>query len=1174
MARYALVVGIPQYPSPLKNLEKTTADAEAVAQVLERYGGFAEVKRLPSRRNPETQKREMAAKALTGAELGEALRTLLLEQATNSEALIYFTGHGLTVSGNLGQASGYLGTSDCEIEVLGDRIVEQKRGIALNDLNELIVESELSSLVVLFDCCHSGHFLERNLLERTFSGFSSQKDYYLITACRSFQEAYALRSEERSVFTGALLKGLAAENADADRRISGDRLFDCISRELRGSQQEPLRLGWGSSLILVTHPPAIPAATHSLPPTPAVNRDNPYLGLQAFDTQEADYFFGREPAVRALLDLLKSGRFLAVIGPSGCGKSSLVKAGLLPELKRERLPGSSQWLVMSFTPGVRPLEALEKALAQPEPQDKSLLLFIDQFEEVFTLCEDEAQRREFIRRLREEVTNTHRLTRVIVAMRGDFLDRCAAYQEAAILINRTQPTTYFVTPLTPAQLEEVIEKPADKHGVKFEWGLVGEIIAEVADQPGALPLLQYALAELWRICVTASESPQPELTRKCYEEIRGVKGALENRASDLYGNLAPADKDFVRRLFLELVQLGEGQEVTRRRATWQELEAIADSPEQLQRVTRQLASQQQRLIVTDHNSIEVAHEALLSEWQLLRSWIEQNRENLRLGRRLRAECQEWQNNSRQEGMLLADAWLAAIAEWVDKTQPRLSALEREFLQKSLEKRDREVHAQLEQERRLRELAEARQKEAEAREIVEIEKSLEAEARAKAEAEKAEKERARAKEERRKTAAAMAAGVFAASSLGLGLLAQKLEEQAKLTEATNLGNLMAQAKQDFQKGDQLEALIASVRALKALKEIGGDQSKALAELQPVVYGARELNRIQAHEGVVRSLSFSSDGTIASAGEDGTVKLWAKDGTLKQPIRTGSPVYSVSFSQKENIIAFGSEDGTVKLWATNQTEPTTLKEKHKDRVWRVRFSPDGKTIASASYDGSIKLWAKNGTFPKEIPPRSKGTVYGVSFSPDGNTIASGSADGNIYLWTAKGEPLNKTKAYDNPVYDVSFSPDGQILASAGHGKSVKLWKKRGASWKDGIILWQELKDHEQEVYSVTFSRDGTIASGSADAHIRLWSKDGTRLESFNCRSFVNEVKFSPDGETVACATDAKTWLLWSVKPRAHTSSNLDEMLGDSCARLRDYLSANPKVKVEEPELCPQEPSHIPH
>ena len=200
MARYALVVGIAEYGNSSLNLTKPTIDAEAVAQLLEQHGNFQEVKRLPRRWNRDRNCYEVAQKRLTGIDFGKALREFLLEQAVKSEALIYFSGHGITVSDILGRQKGYLATSDCTIETI------EKHGIALDSLNALIREADLSSLVVLLDCCHSGYFLERNLVEQTLTAFSSRKDYYLITACRSFEKAY--ESEQYSALTEALLKGL------------------------------------------------------------------------------------------------------------------------------------------------------------------------------------------------------------------------------------------------------------------------------------------------------------------------------------------------------------------------------------------------------------------------------------------------------------------------------------------------------------------------------------------------------------------------------------------------------------------------------------------------------------------------------------------------------------------------------------------------------------------------------------------------------------------------------------------------------------------------------------------------------------------------------------------------------------------------------------------------------
>ena len=252
MARYALVIGIAQYQtSHLKALPKAATDAEVVARVLEVHGEYT-VTRLPHRGNAETQRYEVAPqKSVSADEVCEALQTLLLERGTKSDVLIYFAGHGLTFFDNLGEKKGVLATSDCQVEMVGKKVVNYKHGIDLSSLNRLIEKSDLSSLVMLLDCCHSGYFLESQLVQQTLTAFSKQRDYYLITACRSGENAKALAGETHAIFTGALLKGLASENASRNGEVSGDRLFDYISNELKGTpwEQEPIRMGWGGALL-------------------------------------------------------------------------------------------------------------------------------------------------------------------------------------------------------------------------------------------------------------------------------------------------------------------------------------------------------------------------------------------------------------------------------------------------------------------------------------------------------------------------------------------------------------------------------------------------------------------------------------------------------------------------------------------------------------------------------------------------------------------------------------------------------------------------------------------------------------------------------------------------------------------------------------------------------------
>lgn len=1212
MARYALIVGISQYGTKgLPQLEKPTADAEAVAQVLEQYGNFTEVQRLPSRINPETKKREMVNQQVTAKELWQAIETLLNEQARNNDALIYFTGHGLKAEGRSGKARGYLATSDCQIkaDVIKSegnkdepRITEVQSAILFDDLNDLISKSELSSLVVLLDCCHSGNFIERNLIANSF-GMSLEKDYYLIAACRGFQTGKARKNEENSVFTGALLRGLRAENASSDGEISCDRLYDYISRELRGASQQPLKLGWGTSIILVNNPLAIAPPVEVPAAQAVVNRENPYLGLMAFEANKKDYFFGRKAAARGIGERLSKSRFLAVIGPSGCGKSSLVKAGVLPELNRDMIPDSSQWEVKIFTPGKYPLEKLEQALANREP-GKTFLLFIDQFEELFTLGSDESQQREFISKITEEATQTDRDTRVIVAIRGDFLDRCAGYEETANLINCTQPTTYLVTPMTTAELTEAIEQPAEKHAIAFESGLVEQIIIDVVNQAGALPLLQYALAELWRVCVTDSTQGQTQLTFEGYEQIRGVKGALEKRADELYQNLAEADQKFVRCLFLELVQLGENQEVTRRHASWQDLRDKADSQEQLERVTRQLANWNQRLIITDENKVEVAHEALLSEWRRLREWIEDNRDNLRLERRLEGDCQEWNRKNRPEGLLLTGTWLAAIDDWVNGEQPRLSLLKSEFLRESLGRRDRQIQEKVEQERK-----------------------------------------------RTRFAIASLIAVTGLTILtGTAWISAERGQIIALSQASEAKFILNR--------DALDPLVEALKAATRLKQIGwvpGNKEvreQVMETLTQAVYWVRERDRIKVHNNYVQSVSFSPDGkmlasagydnkvklwkiegnqkksiplqenlqhnktvfsvtfsrdskTIASASFDKTVKLWNRDGTPKgSPLLHSNRVYAVAFNPKGDKIATGDRNGTVTIWDLKENKKNEFKNAHNRIIDSLSFSPDGSLLATASQDrtvkiwnidangiiknrqrlphsdivdvdsvsfsrngeiatasmnGKVKLWKADGSLLRELTGKSIFTS--VTFSHDDKIIAAGRLDGKVQLWDTSGKEIGTLEGHTERVNSVSFSPNGKTLASASNDRTVKLWQIQ-------LPLLTHLKAHDRRVRDVSFSPDGKIfASASEDATLKLWDISGNFQQSLKGhRLLVDSVSFSPNSEKIASTSRDDTVKIWTRQGKGYKQEKLDQIftrrssIGDSSVSFSTDLK-NPTIAVAD-------------
>jgi WD40 repeat protein/energy-coupling factor transporter ATP-binding protein EcfA2 len=1127
MARYALVIGISAYLSPsLSPLSKTINDAEAVAKLLEQYGEFQSVQRLPQRWNKEKNGYEIGSAKVSGSQIGQALREFLLEKAKQSEAFIYFSGHGFTISDNLGQQKGFLATSDCQIEVAGNQIVEQKYAIPLDSLNELIRDSQLSSLVMLLDCCHSGYFLERQLIERTLTSFTSPRDYYLIAACRGFERAGVIKSQEYSIFTGAVVKGLAPENAGSSRRISSDRLFDFVSNELKGSVQEPIRMGWGRAISLVTYP----ADEIPIQKEITFNRDNPYRGLYAFEAEQADYFKGRDQAVRLLMSRLADSRFLAVIGYSGSGKSSLVKAGLLPQLKSDRIPSSSQWEIISFTPGEHPLGKLTDALTR-QKEDKPQLLFIDQFEEIFTLCQNEEERKSFIRLIVQEVNTTERQTRIIITIRGDFLNRCADYLEIANLINSVPPTSFIVTPMSPTELEAAIEQPANLHGVAFELGLVSQIATDVINRPGALPILQYALKELWRVCIEEPESPEPILTHRGYAEIDGVKGALDKRATIIYQSLSEVDQEFARRLFMELVQLSDTGEVTRRRADWERIAAIADSPQQLQRVVELLAGSQQRLIITDENTIEVAHEALLTEWKLLNSWIEENKENIRLSRSVEEDCREWDERFNQsDEALLAGAKLAVISEWVNKNQPRLTPLEAEFFQQSLEKRDREIQAQIVQAQRL-------QREAEAK----------------------------AKAESQRTRLAIASATLVVLSVGLGLLLQQRTQEKRQGDAIASGALVGKAELLLDNGNQLEAMIASVQALKELQGLGGDNSQALNPLKVVIDSIKERNRLEGHTKSVNGISYSpTEPLIVSASSDYTLRLWKLDGT---PVQTSEPmqhedeVYTVNFSPNGEYIASASADKTIKLWKKDGTYITTLKG-HKQAVSSANFSPDSQTVISAGSDGTIRLWNIESVYPRKIiqPTTIQGnndTVWYAEFSPNGQMIAS-AANNGIEIWNKDGTLITNLRGQGHTaaVRYVTFGRDNKTIISASEDRTIRIWNMQTDSkkWQTKLFTTQADKS-----FMVKFSPDYQfIASANPDGTINIFqANNGEKIAILKRhQDEIFDLSFRPNSKEMATVSADKTIKIWSLvlSKQANSKNENSSLLRKSCDWLKDYLSNN--------------------
>lgn len=446
---------------------------------------------------------------------------------------------------------------------------------------------------------------------------------------------------------------------------------------------------------------------------------NPFKGLRAFDEADAPVFFGRERLVADVLRRIGRGAsFVALVGPSGSGKSSIVRAGIVPALRKGGPDGAQRWLVASMVPGAHPFAELEAGLLRssldaPDSLDDQLsdpatgilraalrvlpdeetrlLLVIDQFEELFTLVEADGVRTRFLDGLVHVLDDPHDRVVVAIALRSDFYERPLAH---AGIGARLGDAVVNVVPMQPDELETAATEPAARSQLKLEPALLATLVGDVIGEPGALPLFQYALTEL------VERRRGTTLTLEDYRAIGGVDGALSARAEHLYQELDEEEQQAARQFFLRLVAGGGSDEWSRRRVPASEIAALDADIVAMQQVVERFA--RHRLLTLDRDrisggpTVEVAHEALLGEWDRLRQWIDDAREELDHHAALRAAIAEWEGAERDPDYLLTGARLRDHASWADHATMRLTATERAYINRS--NAASEVRANAERER--------------------------------------------------------------------------------------------------------------------------------------------------------------------------------------------------------------------------------------------------------------------------------------------------------------------------------------------------------------------------------------------------------------------------------------------------------------------------------------------
>lgn len=878
---------------------------------------------------------------------------------------------------------------------------------------------------------------------------------------------------------------------------------------------------------------------------PDADESPPYMGLSAFSRADADRFFGREREVQECVNRLRVESLLAIVGPSGAGKSSFVQAGILPVL-------SEHYRVAVIRPGSQPIaalaacheqlrlatpldteeltrdsESLGRALRSSAGPGEILVLVVDQFEELVTLCADPAVQRQYAALLMGAAGRAHERVRVIVTLRDDFLLRV---QKIGPLSERLGSALVLLSTPPAEELERILCEPARHVGYEFDDSrLPAEMVAAVAAEPGALALLSFTASRLWE----RRDRQFKRLQRRVYDDLGGVGGALGQHAESVLAAMTEDQRDSVREIFRQLVT-ADG---TRAILTRSELFELLGGPEAAQPVLESLIGA--RLLVAREGGgdaseadqgqsserIEVVHEALLSSWPRLVDWQREDAENARLRDQLRAAARQWDERERPKGLLWRADALMEYRVWRARYPGALTRVEANFAAASVREDERG--------RNLRRLLWVSALVAMAMVVVVVigkNRDISAERDRAAEF-------ARQAEKNAREAAAFATE----SSRRLVAMQREQGRQALL------------AGQPMRAFAYLRAALEGAEAGGAPKDLTtrfmlGRAVDALADQELV---------IRAHEGNVMAVEFSPDGRfLGTGGTDHKARIWdAQTGALVHTLADHTDkVWSLEFDAAGERLATASWDNTAIVWDV-ATGARLWTAEHEDNARSVMFSADGERLLTTSKDKKARVWnARDGQLIQTLVGHT-GPLWTGAIDASGRYVVTGSVDQTARLWEVNsGRQLLATETLGLPVGAVAFAPDGSAAAIASFSGVAQVLPVGERITRTQVV---NLLGHTAMIVNVAFSPSSSrVVTTSADGSVRQWNpRTGELLATISAHpGGALRALFAPQGQrlfTLGEDGTAKAWsadgkeLLWTY--HGHTNTPWSGSISDDGTRL---------------------------